>query len=138
MQYRIHISTYMWCMWHKSVRQLDTCGVYYKFCLVRCCNFQLFWSPVGHSIEVLRHFCTLCVIRTSLVVKFTIFRGFITRKYFLKIFSPGKLCTLCKKKNSSVGWKVSISVFGTQNIVWKKQWMWFLNSTPKIALKHNF
>ena len=41
---------------------------------------------------------------------------FYHKKIFFKNFSPGKLCTLCKKKNSSVGWKVSISVFGTQTL----------------------
>lgn len=63
----------------------------YKFCLVKCYIFQLFWSPVSHNIVVLRHFCTLCVLRTSFAVKFTISHGFYHMIMFLKcFFEPGK------------------------------------------------
>ena len=56
--------------------------VYYKFCLVKCRYFQLFWSLVSHKIGVLRHSCTLCVLRTSFVAKIQCFVVFIIRKYF--------------------------------------------------------
>ena len=54
---------------------------YYKFCLVKCRYFQLFWSLVSHKIGVLRHSCTLCVLRTSFVAKIQCFVVFIIRKY---------------------------------------------------------
>ena len=35
---------------------------YYKFCLVNVVIFNYFWSPLSHKSDVLRHFCTLCVL----------------------------------------------------------------------------
>ena len=63
--------------------------------------FHSFWSPVSHKIDALRHFCTLCVLRTSFVVEILIFCGFIIRKIFKKYLNlttqNSVLCVIPKK-----------------------------------------
>ena len=67
-----------------------------KFCLVKCCNFQLFWSPVGHNIDVLRHFCTLCVAKNvNLLWNLQYPVGFITGKYYKILFRARQNSVLC-------------------------------------------
>ena len=115
---------------------------YYKFCLVKCCNFQLFWSPVGHNIDVLRHFCTLCVLRTSFVVKFTIFTWFLSQENILKnIFSSqGKLCTFCNITKIIFLILNNSIVFNDKKNVWlaRNQKRWFLLWSQSDDTKYYF
>ena len=71
--------------------------VYYKFCLVKYCHFQLFWSPVRPQIWCIAWFLYfMCPKNVIFLWNFNIQWFLFIRKY-QKVTKSGlaKLCTLC-------------------------------------------